>query len=101
MAAISIMAGAIAALAAYKLFTWTPEAAEAEPLGFVLVMAFDYADALKAQGVDAALVECTPVARGIAPAVRPPLYACSFMIAGELRRIDCDLAYSRGCYPAK
>jgi hypothetical protein len=60
-------------------------------------MAMEYAEQLEARGLEASLVECARL-RGDE---NRWVYACSFKIAGELRRIDCNIGHDGGCYPAK
>jgi hypothetical protein len=85
---------ASAALVAFAI--WGPKQPE-DPLGVVLLMAYEYEDQLNAQGIPADLVECAPVDGDGSR----DTYACSFKISGELRRIDCNIGRNGGCYPAK
>jgi len=97
MIAISIIMGAITALVAYEVLTWTPEAAEGEPHSVAVAMALDYVEQLEQLGIEATLVECVRI--DTAPISRDR-YACSLLISGEVRRIDCNANAGSGCYPS-
>jgi hypothetical protein len=90
---IFVIAVALAAVAAF--FIWGPKR-PADPLGLAVLMAMDYAEQLEQRGIEATIVECAPIRGNVN---LRETYACSFKIAGELRRIDCNINPDGGCYP--